>query len=77
MNHNDVGVLNMSTLTTYMENILYPNHGMAGGLLPALNGDGIFMHLNYATILAKYDLVGNTEVDNLIRKFNRRMSGIR
>ncbi len=77
MSHNDVGVLNMSMLTTYMENILYPNHVMAGGLLPALYGDAIFMHLNYATILAKYDLVGNAEVDNLIRKLNRRMSGIR
>ncbi len=77
MSHNDVGVLNMSMLSTYMENILYPNHVMAGGLLPALYGDAIFMHLNYATILAKYDLVGNAEVNNLIRKLNCRMSGIR
>jgi hypothetical protein len=77
MSHYDFGVLNMSTLTTDMENILYPNHVMAGGLLPALYGDAIFMHLNYATILAKYDLVGNAEVDHLIRKLNRRMSGIR
>jgi hypothetical protein len=77
MSHNDVGVLNMSTLTTYMENILYPDHVMAGGLLPALYGDAIFMNLNYATILAKYDLVGNVEVDNLIRKLNHRMSGVR
>jgi hypothetical protein len=77
MSHNDVGVLNMSTLTTYMENILYPNHIMAGGLLPALYGDAIFMSLNYATILAKYNLMGNVEVDNLIRKLNRRISGVR
>jgi hypothetical protein len=55
MSHNDVGILNMSTLTTYMENILYPNHVMAGGILPALYGDAFFMKLNYATILAKYD----------------------
>jgi hypothetical protein len=77
MSHNDIGVLNMSTLTTYMENVLYPNHVMAGGVLPALYGDSIFMHLHYATILAKYDLVGNLEVDNMIRKLNRRMSGVR
>ncbi len=50
MSHNDVGVSNMSMLMTYMENILYPNHVMAGGLQPALCGDAIFMHLNYATI---------------------------
>ncbi len=74
MSHNDVGVLNMSSLTTYMENILYPNHVMDGGILPALYGDAIFMHLNYATILAKYDLVGNAEADFLIRKLNRRIS---
>jgi hypothetical protein len=29
-----------------MESILLPNHVMAGGLLPALYGDAIFMHLN-------------------------------
>jgi hypothetical protein len=46
-----------------MENILYPDHVMDGRLLPALYGDAIFMHLNYAVILTKYDLVGNAEVD--------------
>ena len=34
MSHNDGGVLNMSMLTTYMENILYPNHVMVGGVTP-------------------------------------------
>jgi hypothetical protein len=75
--HSDIGILNMSTLTTYMENILYPDHVMAGVILPALYGDAIFMNLNYATILAKYDYVGNADVDILIRKLNRRMSGVR
>ena len=55
MSHNDIGILNMSMLTRYMENILYPDYVMDGGMLPALYGDSIFMHLNYATILAKYD----------------------
>jgi hypothetical protein len=77
MSHNDIGILNMSSLTTYMENSLYPDHVMVEGLLPALYGDSIFMHLNYATILAKYDLVGNAETDFLICKLNRRMLGIR
>jgi hypothetical protein len=45
-----------------MENILYPQHVVAGRLL----SDAIFMHVNYATILVNYDLVGNVEVDNLI-----------
>ncbi len=44
---------------------------------PALCGDAIFMHLNYATILAKYDLVENAEADNLIRELNCRMCSIR
>ena len=56
---------------------MFPEHAMAGGLLPALFGDAIFMHLNHATILAKYDLVGNAEADVLIKKLNQRMSGIR
>ena len=77
MSHNDVGILNMSTLTRYLENILYPDYVMGGGLLPALYGDAIFMNLNYSTILAKYDLVGNDDADYLIRKLNFRMSGIR
>ncbi len=77
MSHNDVGILNMSRLCRYMEDILYPNYVMAGGLLPALFGDAIFMNLNHATILAKYDLVGNAEADYLIKKLNYRMSGIR
>ncbi len=66
MSHNDIGVLNMSALTRYLEDILYPDYAMGGGLLPALYRDAIFMNFNYTTILAKYDLVGNEEVDQLI-----------
>ncbi len=77
MSHNDIGILNMSTLTRYLEDILYPDYEMDGGLLPALYGDAIFMNLNYATILAKYDLVGNKEADYFIRRLNFQMPGIR
>jgi hypothetical protein len=77
MSHNDVGILNMSKLCQYMEDILYPNYVMAGRLLPALFGDAIFMNLYHVTILAKYDIVGNAEADYLIKKLNYRMSGKR
>ncbi len=35
MSHNDVGVLNTSNLTHYLEDILHPNHITAVGLWPA------------------------------------------
>ncbi len=35
------------------------------------------MNVNYSTILAKYDFIGNVEVDYLIKRLNHRMSGIR
>ncbi len=34
------------------------------------------MHLNYVTILAKYDYVGIAEADFLIFKLNKQISGI-
>jgi hypothetical protein len=77
MSLNDLGILNMSMLCQYMEDILYPDYVVAGGLLPALFGDASFMHLNHTTILAKYNLVGNAEADVLIKKLNHHMSGIR
>ncbi len=49
--HNDVGVLNMSHLTEYL--VLFPEHTMAGGLLPALLGDSIFQNVNHSTIIAQ------------------------
>jgi hypothetical protein len=77
MSHDDVSVLNVNANNIHGEySLSQPYYGM-GGLLPALYGDAIFMHLNYATILAKYNLTGNAEVDNLIRKLNHQMSGIR
>ena len=77
MSHNDVGVLNMSGLTHYLEDILYPDHVMRGGLLPALYGDSIFMNVNHSTILCRYDEVGTPAERRLIRKLNFRMSGVR
>ena len=50
--HNDVGVLNLSRIQDYLEDALFPNHVMAGGILPALYGGAIFQHLNHATIIA-------------------------
>ncbi len=44
---NDVGVLNMSGLMRYLEDALHPDYVMAGGLLPELYGDSIFMNLNH------------------------------
>ncbi len=77
LSHNDVGVLNMSRLTCYLEEVLHPEYSLAGGLLPALYGDSIFMNLNHSTILSKYEVVGTEEEKKLIRKLNFSMSGIR
>ncbi len=77
LSHNDLGVLNMSGLTRYLEDVLHPEFAMAGGLLPALYGYSIFMHLNHSTILSKYDVVGTEEQKQLIHKLNFRMSGVR
>ncbi len=48
--HNDVGVLNVSCLTEYLEQ-----------LLPALYKDAIFQNVNHITITACYNLVGMVE----------------
>jgi len=34
--HNDLGVLNLSRLQEYLEEILFPEHLMPSGVLPAL-----------------------------------------
>ena len=75
--HNDLGVLNMSGLAHYLEDILHPEYKMEGGLLPAFYGDAIFQSENYSTIVARYDLVGTDEEIELYRKLNYRMSGVR
>ncbi len=56
--HNDVGVLNLSRLTEYLEELLFPDHVMAGGLLPALFGDLLLQNINHPTITARYKAVG-------------------
>jgi hypothetical protein len=76
LSHNDIGVLNMSGLTRYLEDVLHPDYVMAGGLLPVLYGDSIFMNLNHSTILSKYEVVGTEEERKLLHKLNFRMSGI-
>jgi hypothetical protein len=50
--HNDVGILNLSRLQEYLEEILFPEHIMAGGLYPALYGDAIFQNVNHTTTSA-------------------------
>ena len=75
--HNDLGVLNMSGLAHYLEDILHPEYTMEGGILPALYGDAIFQSENYSTIVSRFDLVGTEEEIALYRKLNYRMSGVR
>jgi hypothetical protein len=75
--HNDVGVLNLSHLTEYLEEILFPEFVMPGGLLPVLYGDAIFQNVNHMTIIARYNIVGTVEEMEFIRRLNFRMSGIR
>ncbi len=77
MSHNDVGVLNMSNLMHYLEDILCPNHVMAGGLLPIVYGDSIFLNVNHSTIICRYDSVSPLEEQRLMRRLNFCMSGIR
>jgi hypothetical protein len=78
MSHDDIGVLNMSGLTHYLEQILHPDHVMAVGLLlPAVYGDSIFLNVKYSTILCRYAEVGPPEEQRLIQKLNFHMSGTR
>ncbi len=66
-NNNDVGVLNLSRLATYLEQLLHPAFTLAGGILPALYGDAIFQAVDYLTIIAKHPLVGNREEQRFIK----------
>ncbi len=76
--HNDVGVLKLSRLTEYLEELLLPDHVMAGGLLPALFGDLIFQHVNHSTIIAHYDVAGiGIDEAEFISRLNYRLSGAR
>jgi hypothetical protein len=76
-NNNDLGVLNLSRLSTYLERLLHPAYTLAGGILPALYGDAIFQLVNYSTIIAKHPLVGTIEEQQVIKRLNFRMSGVR
>jgi hypothetical protein len=75
--HNDIGVLNLSRLQEYLEEILFPDYVMDGGLLPVLYGDAIFQNINHTTIISRYELVGTVEEMEFLRRLNFRMSGIR
>ncbi len=74
--HNDVGVLNLSRLQEYLEEILFPDYVMDGGLLPVLYGDAIFQKINHTTIISRYKLVGTQEEIEFLRRLKFRMSGI-
>jgi hypothetical protein len=75
--HNDIGVLNLSRLQEYLEEILFPEHAMDGGLLPVLYADAIFLNINHTTIISRYELVGTQEEIEFLCRLNYRMSGIR
>jgi hypothetical protein len=52
--HNNVGVLNLSRFQEYLEEVLFPEHAMDGGLLPVLYADAIFQNVNHPTIISRY-----------------------
>jgi len=75
--HNDVGVLNLSGLVEYLEDVLHPDYEMDGGLLPALYADAIFARIIHTTIITRFNVVGNVAEQAIICKLNFRMSGVR
>jgi hypothetical protein len=75
-NNNDLGVLNLSRLTQHLEDLLFPDFVMGGGLLPVLFGDAIFLGHNYSTIITCYDLVGTVEEQQMLCQLNFRMSTV-
>ena len=75
--HNDIGVLNLSGLVEYLENILHPDFEMDGGVLPALYGDAIFVNVPHTTIVIQFNIVGNAAEQEFLRRLNFRMSGVR
>jgi hypothetical protein len=75
--HNDVGVLNLSHHTEYLEELLFLDYVMAGGLLPALFGYSIFQNVNHSTIIARYNAVGlGINKAEFIRRWNFRLSSV-
>jgi hypothetical protein len=78
VSHNNLGTLNLSCLSEYLEEVLFPDHAMAGGVFPAVFGDSIFINANHSTIIACYrvvDFVLNEQ--QLTRRLNFRLSGDR
>jgi hypothetical protein len=75
--HNDLGVLNLSRLQQNLEEILFPDHLMPGDVLPALYGVVIFQNANHTTIIARFDLIGNQQEMDFLRRLNFRMPGVR
>ncbi len=76
-NHNDIGFLNLLRLAQHLEQILFPQNVMPGGLLPALFGDSVFQGHNYSTIISRYDPIGTVEQRQFLSRINFRMSGVR
>jgi hypothetical protein len=68
--HNDVGVLNLSGLVEYLEDVLHPDYEMDGGLLPALYADAIFTRIIHTTIITCFNVVGNVAEQAIICKLN-------
>jgi hypothetical protein len=64
-------------LQEYLEDILFPENLMPGGVLPALYCDAIFQNINHMIIIAQYDLIGNQQKMEFLRRLTFRMSGIR
>jgi hypothetical protein len=75
--HNDRGVLNLSGIVEYLENILHPDYEMDGGVLPALYGDAIFANVPHTTIVVRFNIVGDAAEQEFLRRLNYRMSGVR
>jgi len=75
--HNDLGVSNLSRLQEYLKEILFPEHLMPGDILPALYGDAMFQNANHTTIIARFDLFGNQQEMDFLRRLNFRMLGVR
>jgi len=75
--HNDLGVSNLSRLQEYLKEILFPEHLMPGDILPALYGDAMFQNANHTTIISRFDLFGNQQEMDFLRRLNFRMLGVR
>jgi hypothetical protein len=46
----------MSGLSTYLEELFYPDFVMVVGILPALYGDSIYQNTDHSTLLARFSI---------------------